>query len=62
MAGVIPKTAKPTAKPTASQTGKLRAELARIGVPPAVANEAVKMSKTRAEIAGDLIQYLRGRR
>jgi len=48
-------------KPTSTQVGKIRAHLARLGVPQTVAAEIVKMSKTRAEIAADLIAYLKGR-
>lgn len=48
-------------KPTALQTGKLRAYLAKLGVPPNTASELVKMAKTRKEISDDIIKYIRGR-
>lgn len=48
-------------KPTSRDTGALRSHLAKLGVDPDVAREIVKMSKTRAEIAADLVAYLKGR-
>lgn len=48
-------------KPSASQTGKLRSYLAHLGIDPQVANEIVKMAKTRGQIAADLVQHLKQR-
>lgn len=41
----------PNEKPTASEVGQLRAYLAQNGVPPHVANELVKMARTRRKNA-----------
>jgi hypothetical protein len=48
-------------RPTSNEVGKMRAHLARCGVPVDAASAIVKMAKTRGQIAADLIAYLKER-
>jgi hypothetical protein len=49
----------PNTLPTAAEVEQLRAFLARAGVPPRIANELVKASRTRKEKADLIRAYFR---
>lgn len=45
--------------PSSYHVGQIRAQLVRGGVPSSTASDLVRMSKTRGEIARDLVAYLK---
>jgi hypothetical protein len=54
------KNGPPNGLPSAAEVGQLRAWLATHGVPPAVANDLVKMTRTRQDNADLIREYCKG--